>query len=124
MASHVDVIGMEVGGNGRPRNAVDTSRMVDVSMCDEHSDRCQVVPRQEVRDAGWIRWRVDHDRCRAGSARHDPAIRTEVPQDVVIYQGRHEQTIGTTASEDESVGVVDRIDLPEGPEKALECITI
>lgn len=80
MASHVNILGVQIRRDSTRRDAVNTSRVVDMSVCDKERDGREIVGSEKVPDPLGVRRSVNDHRGTTGPGSDDIGVRLEEPQ--------------------------------------------
>jgi hypothetical protein len=121
VAGHVDVVWVEVCGNGGTRQAIDTTNVIDVAVCYEGSDRRQIVFGQQVTDRDGVGRSIYHQCGIALTRGDDIRVGFEVPERPGVDEKCH---VVACFLDDESVRVVDAVDGPQACKNVFECLAV
>ena len=120
VASHIDVVRMDVRNDAGSCDSIDSSCVVDMTVCQEQRHRRQVELGQQVADALGVRRCVNDDSWLPTPGCDDVRIRAEVPK-----RSRFDQhTCPLPRSEHKAVRVVHGFDITESVEHQIESVSV
>lgn len=113
---HLDVVGVDVGGDSTRHDTIDATSVIDVTVGHEHRQRCEVEFCKKVSDPRRIRRCVDDHGWPTAVGADDICIGTEVPEGTRFDQ----HAASHPGSEHEAEGVVNGFYILEAAEDEFQ----